>query len=106
MTRQDRISPQCRRDLAFIGVYPVPDAAGGGTIRVRLDTTDEDRRRKFDRAEHLSPAVPPSDPDYQRLHPSSADAESINRALDCLENSRLVTTDRCRFGIPGGSQWR
>jgi hypothetical protein len=36
---------------------------------------------KSNGAEHLR-AIPPSDPDYQRLYPRRADAESINRALD------------------------
>ncbi|MGQ0803513.1 MAG: transposase [Actinomycetota bacterium] len=52
-----------------------------GTLRVRLDTTDEDRAKGFNRSEHLR-AIPPSDPDYQRLYPRRSDAESINRALD------------------------
>ena len=61
----------------WYGVYSAP----GGTLRVRLDTTDEDRKRKFNRSEHLRP-IPPSDSDYQRLYPRRSDAESINRALD------------------------
>jgi hypothetical protein len=65
----------------WYGVYAVPDHAGGGTIRVRLDTTDEDRKRKFNRAEHLRP-IPPSDPEYAALYARRSDAESINRALD------------------------
>jgi hypothetical protein len=58
----------------WYGVY-----AGG--VRVRLDTTDEDRARRFNRSEHLRP-IPPGDPDYRRLYPLRSDAESINRALD------------------------
>ena len=81
----ERAKLEPRRNLdgswRWYGHYAVPDDAGGGTIRVRLDTTDEDRRRKFNRAEHLRP-IPPSDPDYQRLYPRRSDAESINRALD------------------------
>ena len=78
-----KIEPRRNADgtWRWYGVYAVPDDAGGGTIRVRLDTTDEDRRRKFNRAEHLR-AIPPSDPDYQRLYSRRSDAESINRALD------------------------
>jgi hypothetical protein len=60
---------------------PFPAHAGGGTLRVRLDTTDDDRRRDFNRAEHLRP-IPPSDPEYQHLYARRNDAESINRALD------------------------
>jgi hypothetical protein len=78
-----KIEPRRNADgtWRWYGLYAVPDHAGGGTLRVRLDTTDEDRRRRFNRAEHLRP-IPPSDPDYQRLYPRRADAESINRALD------------------------
>jgi hypothetical protein len=85
LVRLERAKLEPRRNLdgswRWYGVYTVPDDAGGGTIRVRLDTTDDDRRRKFNRAEHLR-AIPPSDPDYPRLYPRRADAESINRALD------------------------
>lgn len=62
----------------WYGVYRSPDT---GTIRVRLDTTDEDRARGFNRCEHLRP-IPPSDPEYDRLYHRRSDAESINRALD------------------------
>jgi hypothetical protein len=65
----------------FYGEYRIPDDLGGGDVRVRLDQTDEDRRTKFNRTEHLRP-FPPSDGDYKRLYPRRADAESINRALD------------------------
>ncbi|MGH9027966.1 MAG: hypothetical protein ACRDWD_17920 [Acidimicrobiia bacterium] len=43
----------------WYGVY-----AGG--VRVRLDTTDEDRARRFNRSEHLRP-IPPGDTDYDAL---------------------------------------
>ncbi len=65
----------------FYGEYRVPHDLGGGELRVRFDQTDEDRRREFNRTEHLR-AFPPSDADYKRLYPRRADAESINRALD------------------------
>lgn len=65
----------------WYGLYLVPAPLGPGSIRVRLDTTDEDRARRFNRCEHLR-AIPPSDDDYRRLHPMRADAESINRHLD------------------------
>jgi hypothetical protein len=78
-----KIEPRQNADGTYrwYGVFNVPDHAGGGTIRVRLDTTDEDRRRRFNRAEHLR-AIPPSDAEYQRLYSRRSDAESINRALD------------------------
>jgi hypothetical protein len=65
----------------WCGEYNVPVSSGGGTIRQRLDITDDDRRRKFNRTEHLRP-IPPSDPDYAGLYPRRADAESINRGLN------------------------
>ncbi|MDX6584612.1 MAG: hypothetical protein QOI10_3796 [Solirubrobacterales bacterium] len=61
--------------------YEVPAESGGGTVRVRLDTTDDDRSKKFNRTESLRP-IPPADPDYRRLYPRRSDVESINRALD------------------------
>lgn len=85
LTRLDRIKIESHRSVdgtwRCYGVDDVPDESGGGTVRVRLDTTDEDRRRNFNRTEHLR-AIPPGDPDYQRLYARRADAESINRALD------------------------
>lgn len=48
---------------------------------VRLDTTDEDRKRKFNRTENVR-AIPPASSEYRRLYPRRADIESINRHLD------------------------
>jgi hypothetical protein len=78
-----KIEPRHNADgtWRWYGVYSVPDHAGGGTIRVRLETTTDDRRRKFNRAEHLR-AIPPSDREFQDLYSRRSDAESINRALD------------------------
>jgi hypothetical protein len=61
--------------------YDVPPEVGGGTIMVRLDTTEDDRKRRFKRTEHVRP-IPPGDPDYQPLYGRRADIESINRGLD------------------------
>lgn len=61
--------------------YDVPPEVGGGTIMVRLDTTDEDRKRRFNRTEHVRP-IPPGDADYKPLYGRRADIESINRGLD------------------------
>ena len=58
--------------------YLLPE---GGTVVVRLDTTDEDRARKLNRSENVRP-IPPSDPDFKRIYNRRNDAESINRALD------------------------
>ncbi|HEX7168602.1 MAG TPA: hypothetical protein VF230_16595 [Acidimicrobiales bacterium] len=65
----------------WYGTFALPDELGGSEILVRLDTTDEDRCRKFNRTEHLRP-IPPADADYRRLYPRRSDAESINRSLD------------------------
>ncbi|RIK05408.1 MAG: hypothetical protein DCC49_12475 [Acidobacteria bacterium] len=85
MTPLQRLKVEQRRNVdgtwRWYGVYSVPAPTGPGTVRVRLDTTDEDRARSFNRCEHLR-AIPPSDPDYRRLCPMRSDAESINRHLD------------------------
>ncbi len=65
----------------WYNVYEVPASHGGGTLMLRLDAIADDVARKFNRAENLRP-FSPSDPDYQRLYPRRADAESINRFLD------------------------
>ena len=53
----------------------------GEHVMVRLDTTDEDRKRKLNRAENVR-QIPPTDPDFKRIYGRRADAESINRSLD------------------------
>jgi hypothetical protein len=59
-------------------LYALPT---GGTVMVRLDTTDEDRARKLNRSENVR-AIAPNDPDFKRLYARRADAESINRGLE------------------------
>ena len=51
------------------------------TVTVRLHTNDEDRQRKFNRAENVR-EIPPGDPDFETLYKRRNDAESINRYLD------------------------
>lgn len=58
--------------------YALPQ---GGTVIVRLDTTDEDRERKLNRSENVR-QIAPSDPDFKNLYKRRNDAESINRGLD------------------------
>lgn len=58
--------------------YALPE---GGTVMVRLDTTDDDRARKLNRSENLR-QIPPGDRDFARLYKRRNDAESINRQLD------------------------
>ena len=100
-----RIQPRRNADgtWRWYGLYTVPLTAGGGTIRVRLDTTREDRKRRFNRCEYLRP-IPPRDPDFARLYPRRFDAESINRALDdssWLGRAHSVGRDRQLLNLIG-----
>src|SRR5438270_13630375 len=61
--------------------YALPGQAGGKTVTVRLDTTDEDRARGFNRTENVR-VIPPTDPDFQALFRRRNDVESINRGVD------------------------
>jgi hypothetical protein len=65
----------------WYGEYELPEALGGGTIRLRLDRTDEDDVTGSNRTEHLRP-IPPGSSVYDRLYPRRSDMESINRFLD------------------------
>ncbi|MGI8686289.1 MAG: hypothetical protein ACR2MO_14575 [Acidimicrobiales bacterium] len=83
--RLDRVQVRRRanRDgtYRFYVDYRLPPEKGGGIVRVRLDTTDEDTARKLNRTEYVR-AIPTDDDDWARLYPRRSDAESINRALD------------------------
>lgn len=61
--------------------YEVPPEYGGGTVRLRLDSTKDDVSKSFNREEHLR-AIPPEDEDYEALYALRNDAESGNRTLD------------------------
>lgn len=65
----------------WYGDFKVPESAGGGCLRIRLDTTEEDRKRGFNRTEHLR-MFPPSHPDYEQLYGRRNLIESINRLYD------------------------
>ena len=87
----------------WYGEYEVPPTSGGGSIRLRLDRTDEDERTGFNRTEHVRP-IPPGDPDYRRLYPRRADSESINRGLDdshYLARAHSVGQARQRLDLLG-----
>lgn len=76
--------------------YRVPDSHGGGTLTESHVTSDEDRRRGFNRTEHVR-ILPPGDPDYDRLRGRRSDAESINRGLNdsmYLSRAHSVGKDR------------
>jgi hypothetical protein len=53
----------------------------GGTVTVRLDTTEQDKARKLNRSENVR-QIPGNDPDFARVYKRRSDIESINRALD------------------------
>lgn len=61
--------------------YRLPVQFAHKEITLRLDSSDEDAKRKLNRAENLR-AIPRSDPDFARLYARRGDAESINRALE------------------------
>jgi len=86
-----RIKPDRSQDGSYrwYGEYALPQVfGGGGTLTLRLDTTDEDRRRGLNRTEVLSP-IPASDEDFRKVAWLRRDAESSNAALeDKLYNKR------------------
>lgn len=57
----------------FYNEYVLPD---GGTVTVRLDTTDQDKSRKLNRSENVR-QVPGNDPDFARVYERRSDIESI-----------------------------
>jgi hypothetical protein len=66
----------------WYGNYALPKAyGGGGTLTLRLDQTDADRKQDFNRTEFVSP-IPAIDPDFPGLFKLRQDAESINRGLE------------------------
>ncbi|MGZ4139960.1 MAG: hypothetical protein ACXVD8_08825 [Actinomycetota bacterium] len=65
----------------WYGEYLLPENYRGKTVIVRLDATDADRARRFNRTENVRP-IPPSDPDFPALIRRRVDIESINRGLD------------------------
>jgi hypothetical protein len=107
LTPLERLKLEPRRNAdrtwRWYGIYQAPATHGSGTVRVRLDTTDDDRKRGFNRCEHLRP-IPPSDPEYPALYHRRSDAESINRALDdssWLGRAHSVGRDRQLLNLLG-----
>jgi hypothetical protein len=70
-----------RKSGACYNEYVVPAEFGGGVIRLRVTSDDQDRASKFNREEWLH-AFAPGDPDYERLYGRRNDAESGNASLD------------------------
>jgi len=90
LRRQDRDS------WRFYAEYRVPTTLGAGTIRLRLDRTTDDEDTGFNREEHLR-AIPPADPDHDRLYGRRNDTESGNRLLDdSMLRERAHTVGRRR----------
>lgn len=76
--------------------YELPADLGGKVITVRLHGNLDDTARKLNRTENLR-AIPPGDPDFVRIFPLRADAESINRGLeDTLYLRRAHSVGRAR----------
>jgi hypothetical protein len=76
----------------------LPDAYGDGTVMVRLQANGVDEGRKFNRTEHVR-AIPPGDPDFNRLYGRRSDAESINRGLEDSLYLRRATA----WGMPAST---
>ena len=78
------------------GTAPGQFAPGSGTVRLRLDQTADDIAAGFNREEHLR-AIPPGDPDHDRLYGRRNDTESGNRLLDdSMLRERAHTVGRRR----------
>jgi len=75
--------------------YRLPERLGGGIVTVRLHSNDEDKQRKFNRAENVR-QIPPGDPDFETLYKRRNDAESINRHLDDTLWLRRAHSVGCR----------
>jgi hypothetical protein len=59
----------------------IPCPHGAHTHRIRLDQTDQDVKRDFNRTEHLR-QIPPGTQAFARLYGHRPDSESVNSALD------------------------
>ncbi len=96
LTRTRLLRRHDRDGWRLYGEYTVPDALGGGLVRLRLDQTTDDVATGFNREEHLRP-IPPSDPDHNRLYARRNDTESGNRLLDdSMLRERAHTVGRHR----------
>ena len=72
----------------FYNQYQLPTKYGGGDVTLRLHGDIGDREKRLNRAENLR-AIPPRDPDFDRIYQRRNDAESINRRIeDTLSRSR------------------
>ena len=79
-----RIRTQRQKDKAayrFYNQYEMPKGYATREITVRLLNSVEEEARRLNRAENLR-AIPPEDPDFDRLYVRRGDAEFLNRNLD------------------------
>jgi len=79
-----RIRTQRQKDKAayrFYNQYGMPKEYATREITVRLHNSAEEEARRLNRAENLR-AIPPEDPDFDRLYARRGDAESLNRNLE------------------------
>jgi hypothetical protein len=70
-----------KRNYYWWAYYRLPAEYGGGEIALRLDRTDEDKRRGLNRTENLR-AIPEGSKDFDRLWDLRPDAESINNSIE------------------------
>ena len=79
-----RIRTQRQKDKAAYRFYnhtKYPRGYATREITVRLHNSAEEEAKRLNRAENLR-AIPPGDPDFDRLYARRADAESLNRNLE------------------------
>jgi hypothetical protein len=79
-----RIRTQRQKDKVgyrFYNQYAMPQGYATREITVRLHNSAEEEARRLKRAENLR-AIPPGDPDFDRLYARRGDAESLNRTLE------------------------
>lgn len=74
-------NPDKRGTYRWYNDYRLPEDLGGGVVTVRLHTSSDDVKRKFNRAENVR-QIPPGDPDFEVMYRRRNDSESINRHLD------------------------
>ena len=79
-----RIRTQRQKDKAayrFYNQYEMPKEYATREITVRLHNSAVEEAKRLNRAENLR-AIPPEDPDFDRLYARRGDAESLNRNLE------------------------
>jgi hypothetical protein len=80
VSKPSSTEPLCLTGQEGTRYVVIESFGGGGILRLRLDQTDEDRARNFNRTEYVS-VIPESDKDFAALHGLRQDAESINQGI-------------------------